>query len=187
MDKKSKYSSLSDWRKAEPKAYAGAKRKGLIDEICKTFGWEQKKLVRYDENQIITLALRCKTFDGFIAKHKKAYECACELKIEDKVKKAIEDKLKKQKGLYTKEYVLELANKSSSYFSFCENYKSASKAAIKNNWDEEIFELIDKKKWEDMRDVRAFCAYTQSKEFLELFDKFKKTFVDIPYIKPYRY
>ena len=34
-----------------------------------------------------------------------------------------------------------------------------------------------------MKDVRAFCAYTQSKEFLTLFNDFKKTYVDTPYFQ----
>jgi hypothetical protein len=58
-----------------------------------------------------------------------------------------------------------------------------NKVATKYKWDEEIFQLIDKNNWGAMKDVRAFCAYTQSKEFLTLFDDFKKTYVDTPYFQ----
>ena len=35
----SKYNSLSEWRKADPKAYNNAFRKGNLPDICKKFGW----------------------------------------------------------------------------------------------------------------------------------------------------
>jgi hypothetical protein len=37
---KSQYKSLSEWRKANPRDYQTAWRKGYLDEICKYFGWE---------------------------------------------------------------------------------------------------------------------------------------------------
>lgn len=189
MDNKNpKYNSLAEWKKAEPKAYLAAKNKGLLDEICNLFGWSSKiKFEDYTEDEIFNLALRCKTFDAFVNNHKKAYYYACILNIEEKVKEAIEKKPKQKKRLYDKDYVLELVGKSSSYFSFCKEYKTASEVATKNNWNKEIFEIFDKKSWEAMKDVRAFCVYTQSKEFLSLFDEFKKTYVDIPYVDNVRY
>lgn len=39
---KSKYNSLSEWRKADPKAYNAAFREDKLSEICEQFGWEYK-------------------------------------------------------------------------------------------------------------------------------------------------
>lgn len=39
----SKYNSLAEWRKASPSVYYAAYKKGLIDKICKEFGWDKKK------------------------------------------------------------------------------------------------------------------------------------------------
>ncbi len=40
---KSKYSSLSEWRKADPNAYAAAYRRGMLIKIAEHFGWELPK------------------------------------------------------------------------------------------------------------------------------------------------
>lgn len=192
-NKKPKYNSLREWRKAEPSAYDAAKRKGLLIEICNRLGWEIKgEREKYSEAEILEVAERCKTFEIFTTKHKKAYKDACDLDIIEKVKEHI-NKLNlngnqnKRKVLYTKEYVIDLAKKSLSFYAFRNEHKTANEVAIKNGWDKEIFEILDEKQWNEMRDTRALCAYTQTKEFLAAFDKFKETFVDIPYIKTVRY
>lgn len=41
-----KYSSLSEWRKAEPLAFASAKKNNLLDKICIKFGWELRKKLK---------------------------------------------------------------------------------------------------------------------------------------------
>lgn len=40
---KSKYKSVNEWRKAEPRAYDKAKRMGMIDKIRDHFGWNNRK------------------------------------------------------------------------------------------------------------------------------------------------
>ena len=40
---KSKYKTLSEWRKAEPKSYNAAKKLDILDKICETFGWKDIK------------------------------------------------------------------------------------------------------------------------------------------------
>ncbi len=42
----SPYKTLSEWRKSHPNAYRAAVRIGLIDEICKTFGWKRFERVK---------------------------------------------------------------------------------------------------------------------------------------------
>lgn len=39
----SKYRTLSEWRNSDRNAYRAALRRGLIDEICQTFGWKKYK------------------------------------------------------------------------------------------------------------------------------------------------
>ncbi len=41
--KNTKYNSLSEWQKANPKAYAAARKRKLLDKICKEFGWTRQK------------------------------------------------------------------------------------------------------------------------------------------------
>ena len=45
--RKSMYCSLSEWRKAEPKAYEAAKIKNFLIEICNSFGWKSPKIYGY--------------------------------------------------------------------------------------------------------------------------------------------
>ena len=40
---KSKYNTLTEWRKAEPKAYEFARKSEILDDICQNFGWERIK------------------------------------------------------------------------------------------------------------------------------------------------
>jgi len=49
----SKYTSLSDWKEENPDAYRAAKRKKLLEELCRMFGWVfQRKGVWTKENCI---------------------------------------------------------------------------------------------------------------------------------------
>lgn len=41
----SKFKSLSEWRKADPKAYHAARRNGMLLEISQMFGWENVKKI----------------------------------------------------------------------------------------------------------------------------------------------
>jgi len=76
---KSKYKSLSEWIKAEPDAYRAARRKGLLDKICKQFGW--KRLI--NPSGFWTLetckesALRYKTKKQWKINSAAAYVSAC--------------------------------------------------------------------------------------------------------------
>lgn len=40
---KSKYKTISEWKKADPKAYKSAHTRGLLREICEQCGWEYKQ------------------------------------------------------------------------------------------------------------------------------------------------
>jgi len=43
MENKSQYKSLNEWRNASPSVYYAAYKHGLIDKLCKDFGWDKKK------------------------------------------------------------------------------------------------------------------------------------------------
>ena len=45
MEKKLKYNSFIEWRKAEPLAYQAAKNRGMVDKICEEAGWAYPKRI----------------------------------------------------------------------------------------------------------------------------------------------
>ena len=79
---------------------------------------------------------------------------------------------------YTKEYVFELAEKHDTMCSFVAEHGYASRVAEKKGWLSELDDLFAKKKWDRMKDVRMFFAFTNTKAYREAFDKFKETYVE---------
>lgn len=62
--RKPKYNSLSEWKKAEPNAYAASYYNGLLPKICDLFGWKQfmiKKVINLTLNDCKVEALKYKT------------------------------------------------------------------------------------------------------------------------------
>jgi len=173
----SQYTSLTKWKQADNSLYDLAKRKGLIQTICDRFGWENTSVYpfgrkQYDEEEIIEIARKSKSFEAFTTKNRTAYSEAKRLNILLKVKENI-GKAKK-KNLYTKEYVFELAKDCSHYYIFKSKHAYAYNMALKNNWEEELYQFFCKKEWDEGKDVRLFCAFTQSSEFLNMFEEFKE-------------
>jgi hypothetical protein len=74
VTKKSKYKSLSEWHKADPKAYNQASKKGLLNEICETFGWRKKN--RWTPESLIADAKNYKSKREWHTQSNVAYETA---------------------------------------------------------------------------------------------------------------
>ena len=76
---KSQFSSLYEWRNNNNDKYKQALKKGLIDEMCKHFGWsEYKKGVReyFHKGECIKKCLEYKTEFKWKTNHKASYSCA---------------------------------------------------------------------------------------------------------------
>jgi hypothetical protein len=298
MDKKSKYSSLTEWKNAEPNAYNAAKRKGLIEEIRLICGW--KKNGYWTKDSCIEEAKKYNSIEeweknsigSFVFAKKRKYiaeirlmfgwrkikpsgywtkeNCMAEAKkyntigewrknSDSSYTKAISNKwldecsghlirLQNQRPSKTwdKNTCFETAKLFKRPSDWAKNYSGAVASAKKNGWLDEMTAHMTKRKtlpnrywknkenilaeakkyntigewrknsassynsakiygWFDeasihmvseivrekflnkKNDIRCFNAFIQSKEFLELFDKFKETFVDLPHIKSYRY
>lgn len=57
---KSKYKTLREWNKSDPKAYKAADRQGLLDEICEMFGWKRDtKAYYWTKERCLKIALTC--------------------------------------------------------------------------------------------------------------------------------
>lgn len=173
--RESKYKTLTDWKKADPRAYDAAKKQDLIAEICTEFGWENTSIPPYgrkqlEKEEIIELAQLSKTLEKFGVKHPRAYRQADRLDMLEEVKENIGKRVKPKDPEYTKEAVLELANKSYSMYLFESDHKNAYKIAAKNGWLDDVADIF----WKKGEDVRIFGLFTSTKEFNDLFDKFKE-------------
>ncbi len=63
----SKYNSLIEWRKAEPKIYEIARKNSFLNGICETFGWERikKESGYWTKEKCIESARRFNTRSGW--------------------------------------------------------------------------------------------------------------------------
>ena len=182
---KSKYKSLTEFKKDNPAAYSAAKRKGLIQKLCDTFGWKntsqlKRERKQYTEEDILFLAKDCRSLKAFQTNYKGAYSEAKALNILDKVKQNIG--LNPKKKTLTKDEVLRLAEKYYTFFSFQDGEKEAAKIVEQKGWSEDVRYVIKKKEWERLKGWRALNAYMQTKEFKDGMEVFEKTFVDEEFI-----
>lgn len=87
---KSEYSSLNEWRMADPHAYNSAYYQGFIEKICKHFGWETKETKPrgyWSKGQCIEEALKYKTRSSWKKSNKGSYNSAQRNKWFDECRK----------------------------------------------------------------------------------------------------
>ena len=136
----SKYNSLFEWNKTDPKAVAAAKQKGIINEICQMFGWEYKKMI-HSSKGYWTLEF-CKE-DAL--KYKKIYhwaknnEIAYRTSLKNGWLEECTAHMKKNisKGYWTLELCKENALKYNKKIEWIKNSSSAYNATKANGWLEE--------------------------------------------------
>jgi hypothetical protein len=87
----SKYKSIKEFRKMDPKFYEIARNRGMLNELSEHYDWiedveEVKYEITHNIKEIIELAGLCKTLDIFKKKYKIAYKDAEYLEVLDQVK-----------------------------------------------------------------------------------------------------
>lgn len=179
---KSEYKSLTEWKQADLKAYNNARTKGLLQEICDEFGWENTSIypygrARYTKEQIIQIARNSDSLHKFRRDNAGANTDAEFYGISYQVKCSIGlDKPKKI--TYNKKYILALANDFEYLHSFETKHKYAYRTAVKKGWLPELEEKFRQKEWNRLKEVRAFGAFTQTEEFNKAFEEFKNTYIE---------
>jgi hypothetical protein len=135
---KSQYKTLSEWRKNCPNVYQKAQKKGLILEICKTFGWkynlQNNKLPKgyWTKKRCIEEALKYKTKKDWADNSSSSYQMAYK---NGWIKECTQHML--SRFIYTKELCYEYSIKYDSRSKWMKNDRSSYNAAIKNGWFDE--------------------------------------------------
>jgi len=147
--KKSKYNSLNEWKKAEPKAYAGAKRKGMIGEICLMFDWVTMKPKGYwDKEHCIEEAKKYHNKGQWRKNSGSSYAIALKNNWLD-ICCAHMTKLQNQRPSKTwsdKNACFETAKLFDRPSDWAKNYPGAARSATKNGWFKEMTAHMKKRK-----------------------------------------
>ena len=180
---KSKYNSLSEWRKADYSAYNSAFRKGTLPEICKQFGWYYKS----DKNKNNTLYL------GIYITKRYCYIDAIKYETEKKwkedsisiynlalindwvdycVKKIISNQKsgRKPNGYWDKEHCMEDSIRFHSTKEWNKNSSGSYNSAKKNGWYEECksnMVIQFKHKWTKEKCLKEAKKYRTTTEWVK--------------------
>ena len=139
---KSKYKSLAEWKKYDPKAYDRARKLKLTNEICVMFGWILPKIIirkskgYWVKEKCIEEASKYNTISEWRKNNQVSYKIAymnnwvieCTAHI---------IKGRKPKGYWTKEMCVEEALKYKTRTEFLRNNKPCYMSADKNKWLDE--------------------------------------------------
>ena len=137
QNKKLLYNSLKEWKKANPNAYAAAKKFGLIEKICSKFDWECKIRVKWTKEMCFEEAKKYKVKEHWKKNSLSSYACARRKGwYEDLIAHMIDGCT--PKNFWTKEKCLEEALKHNCKTDFMRSEKGAYSAADKNGWLDEI-------------------------------------------------
>lgn len=131
------YNSLTEWRKAEPKAWSAAFEKNFINEICEKFGWEKpKNKVRKPKNywtldKIKNISKEFSSRGEWAKKDNTTYKIANQ-------NKWLDDCCKHMESFWSKKWNLEVCKKDAlkykTKYEWEKNSGSAYSSARKNKW-----------------------------------------------------
>ncbi len=182
---KSKYNSLTEWRKANPKAFNAAKKLNLIDEICKRFGWIYKPRVinrkpkgYWNEERCIEDAKRFNKLRDWelngLAYYFVRRICreSGNLDLFEKCK-AHMVVVKKPNGYWTKEKCILDAKKFKNLKEWVKNSSGAYTISVKNkSWYNECIKHMEKERkvnayWTKEKCIEESKKYRTTKEWVE--------------------
>lgn len=132
---------FDEFRKDHGEEYISALRLNAIDTVANCIPQQAYSIT---ENELFKLAEQYNTFAEFELKHRKQCRAARQTKVINDLKYIFQDK--QRNHLRTKEQVLEIAQKCSSYKEFHDNYSLIYAEARKNGWLPEIFKVLPKVK-----------------------------------------
>jgi len=166
----SKYKSLLEWKKADPKAYEFARKNNFLDDICENFGW-----IRIKKQSGYWTKERCKIealkYEGrwdWQKGHTSSYSQAKKKGWLDECCAHMESKLKPN-GYWTKEKCMNEAKKYQYKPDWKKNSWSSHSAAIKNDWYKECTEHMEsiKFKWNKETLLASANKYKTTTEFIK--------------------
>lgn len=175
---KSKYNSLTEWGKNDPKAYDRAVRLKLTKEICDMFGWKffkfptnRKPKGYWSKEKCIEEALKYNSIKEWREFNQMSYKIAyyndwvieCTAHI---------DKGRKPRGYWDKEKCIEEALKYKTRTQFLRNNKPCYNSALKNGWiDECATHMVENQKpmgyWNKERCIEHAKQFSTVTEWLK--------------------
>lgn len=146
----SKYKSLYSWKKNQEGAYKAAKRLGLIEKICKTFGWKykpnskkRKKIGFWTLERCIEESKKYMSKNEWKTKSRGSYSAASKNKWTDKCCGHMKTGLYapiKPTNYWTFEKCIEEAKKYTAKADWRKASRGSHEAAYKNGWMEKCTE-----------------------------------------------
>lgn len=174
---KSKYNTLAEWCKADPKAYDRARKLKLKNEICIMFGWALPKIITrkpkgyWTKEKCVEEALNYNSIKEWRKFNQMSYKIAyyndwlieCTAHI---------DKGRKPRGYWDKEKCIEEALKYKTRTQFLRNNKPCYNSALKNGWiDECAAHMVENQKpmgyWDKERCIEHAKQFSTVTEWLK--------------------
>lgn len=157
---KSKYTTLQEWANMNPGGYRMAYKKGLINKMCKKFGWKSPKKVNLPTYWTLERCLKnSKQFSTTIEWEKfskNAYQAARRNNWFEECTKHIVPK-RKPSGYWTKAQCIKEAKKYSNMSEWKENSKSSYSVASKHKWLKKCTKHVTNKKYKSKyKSLRAW-------------------------------
>jgi hypothetical protein len=140
MKIKSKYNSISEWKKADSSAFYNAQKDNLLDQICELFGWRKGGLKWYKE-ACKQDALKYRTIKEWQDKSQSAYNSAYH---NDWIEYCCKH-MPRFKENWTKEKCQRQSKKYSSIKEWQKKSSGSYQAAKRNNWFDECIKHIPPK------------------------------------------
>jgi hypothetical protein len=75
---------------------------------------------------------------------------------------------------WSKTNIMSMAKKSYTYGCFQQEFRYGYSIAIKEGWENELYEYFKNKEWEDNRELRLFNSFTQTEDFRYMFEQYKE-------------
>tara|TARA_R110000851_G_scaffold848_2_gene2860 strand:- start:216 stop:1142 length:927 start_codon:yes stop_codon:yes gene_type:complete len=170
MKEYSPYKSLTEWCKNAKGAYDAAKRLGLYDEICETFGWvplnvkkKPKGFWNVKEN-IIKSTKPYESFGKWSAENQSPYSSAIKNGWLDECTKDL-IRTNKPKGYWTKELCFEDTKTFKTLNEWGKLGKASHSAARENGWYDEIKKTLFPKSKSRLKNATFKQCSTDAKKY----------------------
>lgn len=148
MMEKSQYKSFKEWREANPQAYSAARKKGLLEKLCQTFGWKKERKP-ITETECYKIASQYTSLEEYRTKSLQSYRAARKLNILDQICKDNNwekyiPRTKRKNGFWTKDKCIEEAKKYKTRKEWSDKDGASYDFAKRNSWFEECTKHMPK-------------------------------------------
>jgi hypothetical protein len=135
----SKYKSLVEWRREDPRAYLSAKKHGLIEKICEAFGWniELAPYSSFSKEQCIEEAKKYLSRKEWRTKDFKSYHAATTKRWNEECCKHMMLLKKPADHWKVKQNCIDEARKYNTISEWNKNSTGSHRASTSNGWYDE--------------------------------------------------